>query len=68
MLSTNLREQSSIMARVLHLVDCLIVVGYLFALVNWYRVPWSIYYSRLTIITFIVPGEDGSFIQNFFTF
>ncbi len=54
MLSTNLREQSSIMARVLHLVDCLIVVGYLFALVNWYRVPWSIYYSRLTIITFIL--------------
>ncbi len=54
MLSTNLREQSSIMARILHLVDCLIVVGYLFVLVNWYRVPWSIYYSRLVIITFIL--------------
>jgi len=54
MLSANLREQSSIMARVLHLVDCLIVVGYLFVLVSWYRVPWSIYYSRLTIITFIL--------------
>ena len=54
MLSTNLREQSSIMARVLHLVDCLIVIGYLFALVNWYRVPWSIYYSRLVVITFIL--------------
>ncbi len=54
MLSTNLREQSSIMARVLHLVDCLIVVGYLFALVSWYRVPWSIYYSRLVVITFIL--------------
>jgi putative colanic acid biosynthesis UDP-glucose lipid carrier transferase len=54
MLSTNLREQSSIMARVLHLVDCLIVVGYLFALVSWYRVPWSIYYSRLVVITFVL--------------
>ena len=54
MLSTNLREQSSIMARVLHLVDCLLVVGYLVLLVNWYRVPWSIYYTRLTIITFIL--------------
>lgn len=54
MLSTNLREQSSIMARILHLVDCLIVIGYLFALVNWYRVPWSIYYSRLVVITFIL--------------
>ncbi|MEE4164575.1 MAG: sugar transferase [Desulfocapsaceae bacterium] len=42
------------MARILHLVDCLIVVGYLFVLVNWYRVPWSIYYSRLVIITFIL--------------
>ncbi len=42
------------MARVLHLVDCLIVVGYLFALVSWYRVPWSIYYSRLVVITFVL--------------
>ena len=52
MLSTNLREQSSIIARILHLVDCLLVVGYLFLLVNWYRVPWSVYYTRLAIITF----------------
>ncbi|MCB2214435.1 MAG: sugar transferase [Desulfobulbaceae bacterium] len=52
MISTNLREQSSLMARLLHLVDCLLVVGYLWALVNWYRVPWSVYYTRLAIITF----------------
>jgi len=52
MLSTNLREQSSIMARILHLVDCLLVVGYLSALVYWYRVPWSDYYTRLVIISF----------------
>jgi exopolysaccharide biosynthesis polyprenyl glycosylphosphotransferase len=52
MLSTNLREQSSIIARILHLVDCVLVVGYLSLLVYWYRVPWSIYYTRLTIITF----------------
>jgi putative colanic acid biosynthesis UDP-glucose lipid carrier transferase len=54
MLSTNLREQSSIMARALHLVDCLLVIGYLVVLVFWYRVPWSIYYTRLTIISFIL--------------
>lgn len=54
MLSTNLREQSSIMARVLHLVDCLLVIGYLSVLVQWYRVPWSDYYTRLTIITFFL--------------
>ncbi len=40
------------MARVLHLVDCLLVVGYLWILVTWYRVPWSDYYTRLTLIIF----------------
>ncbi|MGI9536115.1 MAG: sugar transferase [Desulfocapsaceae bacterium] len=54
MLSTNLREQSSLMARLLHLVDCLLVVGYLTALVHWYRVPWSDYYTRLVIISFLL--------------
>ena len=54
MLSTNLREQSSLMARLLHLVDCLLVVGYLSALVHWYRVPWSDHYTRLVVITFVL--------------
>ncbi len=54
MLSTNLREQSSLMARLLHLVDCLLVVGYLSALVQWYRVPWSEHYTRLVVITFVL--------------
>lgn len=42
------------MARLLHLVDCLVVIGYLSLLVFWYRVPWSPYYTRLVIITFIL--------------
>jgi exopolysaccharide biosynthesis polyprenyl glycosylphosphotransferase len=42
------------MARVLHLFDCLLVVGYLASLVYWYRVPWSDYYTRLVIITFVL--------------
>lgn len=42
------------MARLLHLIDCLVVVGYLSLLVAWYRVPWSPYYNRLVIITFIL--------------
>lgn len=54
MLSMNLREQSSLIARLLHLLDCFLVVGYLWVLVVWYRVPWSPYYSRLVIITFIL--------------
>jgi len=52
MLSTNLREQSSIMARLLHLIDCFVVVGFLRLLLIWYRVPWTPYYTRFAIITF----------------
>ncbi len=54
MLSMNLREQSSLIARLLHLLDCCLAVGYLSALVIWYRVPWSPYYTRLVIITFVL--------------
>ena len=42
------------MARLLHLVDCLVVVTYLSLLVFWYRVPWSPYYSKLVVITFVL--------------
>ena len=54
MLSLNLREQSSIMARVFHLLDCFMVTGYLWLLTHWYQVEWSLYYTRLEIITFIL--------------
>ena len=54
MLSTNLREQSSIMARLLHVIDCAVVVGYLWVLLLWYRVPWTPYYNRLAVITAIL--------------
>jgi putative colanic acid biosysnthesis UDP-glucose lipid carrier transferase len=54
MLSINLREQSSLIARFLHLFDCLLAVGYLALLVFWYRVPWSEYYTQLVLITFIL--------------
>jgi putative colanic acid biosynthesis UDP-glucose lipid carrier transferase len=50
----NLREQSSLIARLLHFLDCCLVIGYLSALVIWYRVPWSPYYNRLLIITFVL--------------
>lgn len=42
------------MARFLHLFDCLLVTGYLWILVEWYRVPWSPHYTRLTIIALIL--------------
>jgi exopolysaccharide biosynthesis polyprenyl glycosylphosphotransferase len=54
MLSTNLRAQSSVMVRVFQLVDCLLVAGYLWALVYWYQVPWSFYYTRMEILAFLL--------------
>ena len=54
MMSMNLREQSSLFVRFLHLFDCALVVGYLWLLVEWYRVPWSPYYTRLVVITFVL--------------
>lgn len=52
MISSNLREQSSLIIRVLHILDCAIVVGYLRLLTYWYNVPWNIHYTRLAILTF----------------
>ncbi len=54
MLSTNLREQSSIMARLLHVIDCVVVVAYLWMLLLWYRVPWTPYYTRLAVIVAVL--------------
>ncbi len=42
------------MARLFHILDCFLVVGYLWLLIQWYQVEWSIYYTRLEIITFIL--------------
>lgn len=42
------------MAKILYLVDCVLVIAYLWLLVYWYRVPWSGYYSRLALITFVL--------------
>lgn len=51
MIPTTLREQSSLMARLLHIFDCLMVVGYLWGLLSWFHVPWSVYYTRLAVLT-----------------
>lgn len=42
------------MARLFHILDCFIVVGYLWLLVQWYQVEWSVYYTRLEIIAFVL--------------
>ena len=42
------------MARVFHLLDCFVVVGYLWLLVSWYQIDWSVYYTRLEVIAFFL--------------
>ncbi len=51
MLSSNLREQSSVMVRILHLLDIVVVGGYLWLLLAWYAVPWSSYYTYFLTLT-----------------
>lgn len=63
MVATNLREQSSLIARLLHFVDCFMCVGYMAALVKWYNVPWNFYYTRLLIITFILSFISFQSVQ-----
>ncbi len=52
MMSLNLREQSSFITKLLNLVDCAIVCVFLWALVTWYRVPWSYFYTDLIWLSF----------------
>ncbi|RUM41092.1 MAG: hypothetical protein DSY80_09340 [Desulfocapsa sp.] len=54
MLSWNLRERSSIIYKVLHLIDCAIVVLFLAILVRLYGIEWNPYYTNLEIITFVL--------------
>lgn len=42
------------MVRLLHLTDCFLVIGYHWLLLYWYRVPWTGYYTRLTILSFFL--------------
>ncbi len=51
---TNLREQSSIIARLLHLLDCVFATAFFAFLVYWYRVEWSDFYNRLLVIIFVL--------------
>jgi exopolysaccharide biosynthesis polyprenyl glycosylphosphotransferase len=54
LLSWNLRERSSFIYRILHLLDCSLVCAVLWVLVHLYRVPWNLYYTYLEVIAFVV--------------
>ncbi len=52
-ISWNLRERSSLIYRILHVFDCLLVCSLLRLYVWLYDVPWSSYYTRLELVVFI---------------
>ena len=62
-LSWNLRERSSVIYRLLHILDCSLVCGFLWLLVQWYEVPWSRYYNWLEVVTFVVSFISFQYFQ-----
>lgn len=62
-LSWNLRERSSFIYRILHVLDCSLVCGLLWVLVTWYRVPWSQYYTWLELVVFVVSFISFQWFQ-----
>lgn len=62
-LSWNLRQRSSIIYKILHILDCVLACSYLALLVYLYRVPWSRYYTWLEIIVFFVSFICFQYLQ-----
>jgi exopolysaccharide biosynthesis polyprenyl glycosylphosphotransferase len=62
-LSWNLRERSSFIYRILHIIDCSLVCGFLWLLVMLYQVPWSKYYTYLEIFVFFVSFISFHYFQ-----
>lgn len=62
-LSWNLRERSSVIYRLLHILDCSLVCGFLWLLVPLYNVPWSRYYTWLEVVTFVVCFISFQYFQ-----
>ncbi len=62
-LSWNLRERSSLIYRLLHILDCALVCGFLWLLVQLYQVPWSRYYTWLEFVVFAVSFISFHYFQ-----
>jgi exopolysaccharide biosynthesis polyprenyl glycosylphosphotransferase len=62
-LSWNLRERSSSIYRILHIIDCSLACIVLWLLVTLYKVPWSNYYTTLEIIVFVISFVSFQFFQ-----
>ena len=50
----HLREKSSFLLNILHILDCLLVVAMLWVLAKIHKVPWSEAYSYLALVSFIL--------------
>ena len=62
-LSWNLRERSSLIYRILHILDCSLVCAFLWLLVHLYRVPWNQYYNWLELVVFVVSFISFQYFQ-----
>ncbi len=62
-ISWNLRERSSLIYRLLHVLDCLLVCGFLWLLVQWNAIPWSKYYNWLELAAFAVSYLSFHYFQ-----
>ncbi len=62
-ISWNLRERSSVIYKLLHILDCSLVCGFLYLLVLWYEVPWSRYYNWLELVSFSVSFISFQYFQ-----
>jgi len=62
-LSWNLRQRTSSIYKLLHILDCLLACGYLGLLVDWYQVPWSRYYTWLEAVVFAASFVSFQYFQ-----
>ncbi|MCI5209314.1 MAG: sugar transferase [Candidatus Electrothrix sp. ATG2] len=62
-LSLNLRQRSSVIYKLLHILDCSLVCGYLWLLVFLYKVPWSRYYTWLELVVFLLSFSCFQYLQ-----
>jgi putative colanic acid biosysnthesis UDP-glucose lipid carrier transferase len=62
-LSWNLRERTSFIYRILHIIDCSLVCGFMWLLVRLYNVPWSTYYSWFLVVIFVVCFLSFQYFQ-----
>ena len=62
-LSWNLRQRSSIIYKLLHILDCAVVCAFLALLVSLYSVPWSKYYNWLELVVFATSFISFHYFQ-----